>query len=89
MAGVVLALIEPTAELGVALVVGSIFAGGSFVSQVWVLQVEREFHLDNETFGADQVRRFKALLRKHDRLAGQVEWLDSEYFAEHNHRPEA
>jgi hypothetical protein len=66
--GAVLALTKGTKELGVALVVGSIFAISSFLGQVWTVQVQDERRLEAELWGADQRRYLQELLQERDRL---------------------
>jgi hypothetical protein len=57
--GVVFTLTEDTKELGVALVVGSIFALSSFLGQVWTVQVQKE-------------GRLRELLRARGRLVDEL-----------------
>ena len=40
--GIALTFLASTKELGIALVVGSVFAGGAFVAQMWGIQYARE-----------------------------------------------
>ncbi|MFF0174772.1 hypothetical protein [Micromonospora profundi] len=71
-AGVPLTLIDPTRELGIALVAGSIFACAAFLGQVWTVQYQREAALNNQLFGAEQQQQFHNLLEARDRLVSQL-----------------
>lgn len=63
---------ESFAELGVALVVGSLFGIGAFVAQVWALQSERETALVFDEHRA----RFVELQRRWDELMARREGGD-------------
>jgi hypothetical protein len=83
--GGVLALIDSTKELGIALVVGGIFAFGTSVVQVWAVQVQREFDL-MESIGLrgrpmseENVRLLRELSRRIDLLSAEVEARDPGY----------
>ena len=80
LGGGVLAVLDPTRELGVALVVGAIFAGGAFVAQWWTLQVDNERRFAAEVHGPDMVRYFRQLIRRRNRLIAKVERLYPGYF---------
>ncbi|MBQ1036308.1 hypothetical protein [Micromonospora sp. C81] len=73
--GVPLTLIDPTRELGIALVAGSIFACAAFLGQVWTVQYQRESTLKNQLFGAEQQQQLHDLLKERDRLIGQLNRL--------------
>jgi len=79
-AGSTLVIVSPQRELGVALVVGAVFAGGSFVGQWWALQVQAEHERDARVFGAEQARRVRALSRRRERLVGRIERVRPGYF---------
>jgi hypothetical protein len=66
---VALALVRGTKELGVALVVGSIFALASFLGQVWTLQVQAERELKDHLWGAEKRRNPRRLIREYAELA--------------------
>jgi hypothetical protein len=69
IAGVVLTLTGVN-ELGVALTVGAIFAGGSFTAQLWTVQATKEIELDRLLSRGD-VRRLHQLLDRWDDLQGR------------------
>jgi hypothetical protein len=80
VAGVVLAATHVGTELGVALVVGSIFAGGAFLAQMWVVQYERETKADEIFGGPTRPDYMRELARKHAIAATRVEQLSPGYF---------
>jgi hypothetical protein len=77
LGGGVLALIEPTKELGIALVVGGIFAFGSSIVQVWAVQMQRES--EGDVTKEKEVARLRALSNRVERLAAEVEARDPGY----------
>ena len=48
-------------DIGIALVVGAVFASGAFLAQVWTLQVERERWVTEERLRADIAALWKRL----------------------------
>src|SRR5262249_45203402 len=58
----------PTRELGIALVVGSIFAFGSFVAQFWVLVIEEGRSVYKEAVGDLDTRTLKQLAKKREEI---------------------
>jgi hypothetical protein len=80
VAGGVLAVFSTTKELGVALVVGSIFAGGAFVAQWWAVQVGIERQVDAEVLGSRHTRQLRALVRRRDKLVAWIERAQPGYF---------
>ncbi|MDQ7911476.1 hypothetical protein RB614_44025 [Phytohabitans sp. ZYX-F-186] len=80
--GGVLAVFSATKELGVAVVVGAIFAGGSFVGQWWTVQMGEEMEADREVYGPEEVRRLREMLRRRERLAARIERVEPGYFDE-------
>lgn len=82
IAGAVLAVFSTTKELGVALVVGAIFAGSSFVSQWWTVQVAKETEDHREVYGPEEVRRLRELLHQREQLAARIERIRPGYFEE-------
>lgn len=67
LAGIVLVFMgDSFSELGVALVVGSLFSVGAFVAQVWALQSARETALVADVHRA----RFMELLQRWEALMG-------------------
>ena len=78
--GAALAVNSATKELGVAMVVGAIFAGGSFIVQWWALQMEKERELHSQLQGPNTAKYFKTLTRRRERLVAQIERLRPGYF---------
>ncbi|MEU2699527.1 hypothetical protein [Micromonospora aurantiaca (nom. illeg.)] len=70
--GVAFTFGKDTKELGVALVVGSIFALASFIGQVWTVQVQQERQLDEGLWGSEQRRYLRGLFREREKLAEQI-----------------
>jgi hypothetical protein len=67
-------------ELGTALVVGAIFAIGSFVGQWWALQIERERSLHDAVFGEEEADHLRRLQRRRDKIIAQIERISPGYF---------
>ena len=80
LTGGLLAALSPMTELGTALVVGAIFAIGSFVGQWWALQIEREGSLHHAVFGEDDANHLRQLQRRRAELIGQIERISPGYF---------
>ncbi|WP_203743854.1 hypothetical protein [Actinoplanes cyaneus] len=70
-AGVALTLIKETKELGIALVVGSIFAAASFLGQVWTVQVQKEHQVSGDLWGAEQRRHLQRLIEAREKLVDE------------------
>lgn len=81
VAGAALALTPSTRELGVAMVVGAIFAGGSFIIQLWGVQIQQEKAFAEKLFEEEKKRYFRSLMKRRDRLAAQIEKRRPGYFA--------
>lgn len=65
-----------TRELGIALVVGSIFAFGAFVSQFWALSIEEGRALYKEVLGEQETRDLKQLAKKREQIMSRIEQLE-------------
>ncbi|MFI5895597.1 hypothetical protein ACIA5D_36435 [Actinoplanes sp. NPDC051513] len=72
LAGIPLTLVDKTQELGVALVVGAIFAGVSFLSQVWTVQTQREEANYDKLFGDEDRQKIRRLLDARKRLRKEL-----------------
>jgi len=66
--GAVLTLMGDTKELGVALVVGAVFATASFLGQVWTVQVQEERKLLMDLRGRERRERFQRILQERQQL---------------------
>jgi hypothetical protein len=66
----------PTRELGIALVVGSIFAFGSFVSQFWAVSLEQRRAVYKEAVGDLETRDLKQLAKKREQIMNQLKQLE-------------
>ena len=75
-AGAVLATLDATKELGVAMVVGALFAGGSFIAQAWMLQVERERAVKGALWGDAERAEMRAMLDRRRQLVAELDQLD-------------
>jgi hypothetical protein len=73
--GAALTFVDPAKELGIALVVGAIFAGVSFLGQAWTLQVQAERAKSDRLFGKDEVRELRDLLKSRQRILAEIETL--------------
>jgi len=80
--GVVLIFHESTKELGVALVVGTIFAGGSFIMQVWGVAVLNEAQSRLAITAEEDKIHLHKLQTRNQKLAGRIEALHPGYFDE-------
>jgi hypothetical protein len=78
--GVVLALLESTRELGVALVVGSILAFGSFAIQIWAIQTQKEFEFGSGATAEEDRRHLRELRKNFDEVIKRIEALSPGYF---------
>jgi len=75
--GVVAVSFDPTKELGIALIVGSIFAGGSFIVQVWAHQVQREQDILKLVYEEENRGELQAILQRRRELTGRIDVLRS------------
>lgn len=66
----------PTRELGIAMVVGAIFAFGAFVAQFWAVSYERANAIYKEAVGDLETRKLKRLAAKRAEIASQIEHLE-------------
>lgn len=77
VAGVVLSVVGPPArELGVGLVVGSLFAFGAWISQAWALSRQEEFALYDKLLGELHQRDLKLCAAQIEDKTRQLEELD-------------
>jgi hypothetical protein len=67
----------PTRELGIAIVVGSIFAFGSFVGQFWAIANEREREILRETMGGRETAELKSLAVRREEILAQITQLEA------------
>jgi hypothetical protein len=75
--GVVLSVVGPPArELGVGLVVGSLFAFGAWISQAWALSRQEEFRLFDKLLGEFYQRDLKHCATEIEDKTRQLEELD-------------
>ncbi|MEV6816960.1 hypothetical protein [Micromonospora sp. NPDC051296] len=72
-AGAPLSILEPTRELGFAMVVGSIFAGASLLTQAWALQVQAERETGRRMFGQGQQRHVRQLMRRREQILDEID----------------
>jgi hypothetical protein len=79
-AGAVLTFVEGAKELGIALVVGAVFAFGSLATQAWAIQMQKEQDADSQTFGRERQRYFQGLLKRRDLLIERIEKTSPGYF---------
>jgi hypothetical protein len=56
---------DGTRELGIALLVGSLFAFGSFLAQFWSLAVDREREVLGTVSREDDVERMRRIVDEH------------------------
>jgi hypothetical protein len=73
-AGSLLTFFDSTKELGIALVVGAIFAGGSFVAQMWTVQQAKEKDV-MALLRHGERQRIEALVRRHNQLEAELQSL--------------
>lgn len=73
-AGSLLTFFDSTKELGIALVVGAIFAGGSFVAQMWAVQQAKEKDV-MALLRQGERQRIEALVRRHNQLEAELQSL--------------
>jgi hypothetical protein len=73
--GVVATLFDPTKELGIALIVGTIFAGGSFIVQVWTHQIQKESDFYESIYGEEERQELHAILQHRRELADRIDAL--------------
>jgi hypothetical protein len=66
----------PTRELGIAMVVGSIFAFGSFVAQFWAVSTERGREIRQEVMGNQDTTRMRQLAERRREIASRIEQLE-------------
>lgn len=75
--GVILSIVgSPARELGVGLVVGSLFAFGAWMSQAWALSRQEEFTLYNKLLGELNRRDLKLFAAQIEDKTRQLEELD-------------
>jgi hypothetical protein len=66
----------PTRDLGIALVVGSTFAFGSFLSQFLALSLERGNAIYKDVAGEFEIRDLRKLAEKREQLMNQIKQLE-------------
>ncbi len=66
----------PTRELGIAMVVGSIFAFGSFVAQFWVISYGRYREVAREAIGDQGMMTLKQLAARRAEMADRIKQLE-------------
>jgi hypothetical protein len=66
----------PTRELGIAMVVGAVFAFGSFVAQFWVVADARANAVYKEAVGDLETRNLKRLAARREEIASQIDHLE-------------
>jgi hypothetical protein len=77
--GIVLTFHSGTlASLGVALVVGALFAGGAVVGQIWSFAIQERRHLFEKAFGDERTKDLENLGRKFWQLKTQRDHLRDE-----------
>jgi hypothetical protein len=67
----------PTRELGLAMVVGSIFAFGSFVGQFWAVAIERNREVFREVMGNQEKAELKSLAVRREEILAQITQLEA------------
>jgi hypothetical protein len=76
-AGVTLTVVsQATRELGVALVVGSLFGLGAFLAQTWNLLREQEFTIQNELVSDVYYRDLRRYAAQMKDISNQIEALE-------------
>jgi hypothetical protein len=79
VAGAAMALVPSTRELGIAVVVGSIFSFGSFVTQFWAVVVQNERQAHDLIWGEPDRRQARHLIRRHGRLLDRLDQLEARH----------
>lgn len=69
---------EALASLGIALIVGALFAGGAIVAQIWSFAVQEERDLFNEALGAERTKDLQNLGVKLWQLQKRIDHLRNE-----------
>ena len=76
-AGVTFTLVsQVTRELGIALIVGSLFALGAFLAQTWNLMREQEFALQNELVSDVYYRDLRRYAAQIKEISDRIEALE-------------
>jgi hypothetical protein len=76
-------------SLGVALLVGALFAGGALVGQVWGFALQEKFDLFDKAFGDERTKDLEDLGKKFWQLAKRIDRLHEELPSERGDvRPE-
>jgi hypothetical protein len=79
LAGAIMTFFGPTKELGIAIVVGSIFTGGSFMIQYWAVQVTSERALYESLNAARHQDTVAKLASEINDLVGKLEKIDPNF----------
>ena len=66
----------PARELGIAMVVGSIFAFGSFVGQLFSIAYGRTNEIAQQITGSQKMDDLKQLAGRREAILGQIEQLE-------------
>jgi hypothetical protein len=75
----------PARELGIAMVVGSIFAFGSFVGQFWAVAYDRGRKIFEEVIGNQDMEQLKELASKREIICEQISQLETAEAEAGNH----
>ena len=81
VAGACATFISKTRELGVALVIGAIFTGGSFLIQYWSSQVDKERDVYGALEGELEREIIVGYAKKISHLVARIESIDQKYFS--------
>ncbi|MCG8926150.1 hypothetical protein [Lentzea sp. CC55] len=74
--GLVILLWDSGRPLGIALVVGSLFGVGSFISQVWAQAMTRERELNNKLWQEEQIQFMREITNEMIDIEERIEKLD-------------
>jgi hypothetical protein len=78
LTGTLLIVLNVVLPMGIALLVGSLFAGGSFVSQVWSLTLQSERKAHDSVYG-DMIQEWmRELVFRMGEVAEELEKLDQD-----------
>jgi hypothetical protein len=77
--GIVFSLHKGTlANLGIALIVGTLFAGGAVVGQIWGFAIQEKGHLFEQAFGDERTEHLENLGKKFWKLQKRIDHLQGE-----------
>jgi hypothetical protein len=79
--GALATFVSATRELGIALVIGAIFTGGSFLIQYWSSQVDKERDVYGALEGELERELIAGYAKQISHLVARIESIDPKYFS--------